>query len=84
MACHQLIGSIKLSLFLLRFLERTGAILQEEMPALKREAIEEAMSRGFFGDCPGVATRQCVDVADDLAAGCRIKAEDRCYLERAR
>ena len=67
------------------FLERTGAILPGEFPALEREAKEEAMSRGFFGDCPGVANRQCVDIADDIEqAGCRVKAEDRCYLERPR
>ena len=69
----------------MEFLERTGAILQEDIPALLLEAAEEAMSRGFVRDCEGVATRQCVDIADDLErAGCRIKAEDRCYLGRKR
>ena len=66
------------------FLERTGAILPEEFPALQREAIEVALSLGFFGDCPGVATRQCVEFTDAERAGCQIKAEDRCYIERAR
>lgn len=69
----------------MRFLERTGAILKEEIPALRREAKEEAMSRGFFGDCPGVANQQCVDIADDRErAGCRVRAENRCYLDRAK
>jgi len=67
------------------FLERSGAILLEEFSTLQREAIEQAMSRGFFGNCPGVATRECVDIGDDdKRAGCQIKAEDRCYVERAR
>ena len=67
----------------IQFLLRSGAILKEEIPVLAREAKEEAMSRGFFGDCPGVATRQCVDIADDDERfGCRMKAEDRCYRDR--
>ena len=69
----------------MRFLERTGAILEEDIPALVREAAEEAMSRGFYGDCPGVAERQCVDITDNRErVGCHVKAEDRCYLDRAR
>ena len=67
----------------MQFLLRTGAILQDDIPALAREATEEAVSRGFFRDCPGVATRQCKDITDEMeGVGCRIKAEDRCYLDR--
>ena len=42
----------------IQILLRTGAIPQDDLPALEREATEEAVSRGFIGDCPGVATRQ--------------------------
>ena len=67
------------------FLQRTGAILPEEFPELEKEAREEAVSRGFFGDCPGEATRQCSDIADDRKrVRCEIKTEDRCYLEQSR
>ena len=65
------------------FLERSGAILPEEFPAIEQEAREEAKSRGFFGDCKGGAAQQCADIPDNLEQfRCSTKAEDRCYLER--
>ena len=67
----------------IQFLIKTGAVSEEERPALEQEATEEAKSRGFFGDCPGIAARECADVDDSSEqAGCRVKVEDRCYSDR--